>query len=135
MTLSDIGEIVNQNIQNVSAFKDDVLIQKSVIMPNHIHLIIELKNESKSAEPPQSQSKYGHLSPLKKGSLGSFVNHFKGKITRTCRENGLIDFKWQARFHDRIIRDEEEYNRIYYYIEHNVKNWERDKEHPLNNQK
>jgi putative transposase len=34
---------------------------------------------------------------------------------------------WQERFHDHIIRDGAEYQRIYRYIKNNPLNWESDK--------
>ena len=48
---------------------------------------------------------------------------------------GIIDeqrkinsgFGWQTRFHDHIIRDDEEYQRIANYIENNPTNWGMDK--------
>ncbi len=66
------------------------------------------------------------MSPLVKGSLSLFVNHFKGHITKLCNKNGISDFKWQSKFHDRIIRDREEYDNIAAYINSNVVNWQDD---------
>ena len=37
------------------------------------------------------------------------------------------DFAWQSRFHDHIIRDEDEFKRIKNYIRDNQKNWKDDK--------
>jgi len=37
------------------------------------------------------------------------------------------DFAWQPRFHDRIIRNENELNRIREYIVKNPEMWERDR--------
>ena len=37
-----------------------------------------------------------------------------------------FDFAWQPRFHDRIVRDENELHRIYEYIIANPANWEND---------
>ena len=34
-----------------------------------------------------------------------------------------INFAWQARFHDHIIRDDDSFYRIQQYIENNVANW------------
>jgi hypothetical protein len=54
------------------------------------------------------------------------VNRYKGRITRRCREEGFVDFGWQQKYNDRIIRDEKEYNVISQYIMNNVANWETD---------
>ncbi len=67
-------------------------------------------------------------------SISSFVGGFKSAATkrineyrkdaRPCIPTGPV---WQTRFHDHIIRNEEEYQRIYNYIETNIENWEKDK--------
>jgi hypothetical protein len=47
-------------------------------------------------------------------------------VTRFANENKM-DFGWQARFHDHIVRDQEEMNRIADYIQNNVRRWKEDK--------
>ena len=54
-----------------------------------------------------------------KNRLSFAVGSFKAAITRFANENTL-DFAWQPRFHDHIVRDTPEMNRIAYYIENNV---------------
>ena len=56
--------------------------------------------------------------PVAIGSLKSAITHFANQ--------NAIDFAWQPRFHDRIIRDQPEMNRIATYIENNVANWKDD---------
>ena len=48
-TLTVIGEIVNQSIYNIQDIYDDVKIEKSVIMPNHVHMIIYIGRTEASA--------------------------------------------------------------------------------------
>ncbi|MEZ4632172.1 MAG: hypothetical protein R2880_15930 [Deinococcales bacterium] len=38
-----------------------------------------------------------------------------------------FDFAWQPRFYDHIIRNEDEYQKIANYIEHNVAKWREDR--------
>jgi putative transposase len=138
MYLSTIGEFVQTNIlqfcpsDNIanphkdnpfSISKADTIfgITEWEILPNHIHLIVEIINNTIK----ESISVNG-LAPLTKGSVSLFINHFKGYITKLCNKNGIADFKWQSRFHDRIIRDVNEYNNIAAYINSNVINWEED---------
>ncbi|MFK8164863.1 MAG: hypothetical protein AB8H12_20625 [Lewinella sp.] len=40
-----------------------------------------------------------------------------------------IPFGWQTRFHDHIIRNNDEFLRITNYIANNVANWQDDKFH------
>jgi REP element-mobilizing transposase RayT len=59
-------------------------------------------------------------------SLSSIIRGFKIGVTKWCRQNNQENFRWQKSFYDRIIRDEEELNRIREYIWANPVNWETD---------
>ncbi len=137
MVYSPIGEFVKNNI--LKFYADENLInpyqhnplfisnKRTIIgitewsvMPDHIHLIIEIINK----EQKEHRTIRG-LSPLSKGSVSSFVNHFKGHIKQWCAENNFPNFNWQSRFHDRVIRNNGEYERIAKYIRNNVLNWHR----------
>jgi len=139
MRFSEIAEYVENEIQMALKFKNNILIPEYVIMPNHLHMIVVLQNEIVEEVPPPSDLPFGdgfirrgHISPLQKGSLSAFVNSLKGRVTRRSKENGYIDFGWQARFHDRIIRGEKEYNQVAEYIINNVRNWDEDSENKRN---
>ena len=54
------------------------------------------------------------------------VRGLKSSITRYAHENN-IPFAWQTRFYDRIVRNQDELNRIAQYIEQNVAKWKEDK--------
>jgi len=139
MRYSEMGDYAENEIQMALKFKRNIQIPEYVIMPNHVHLIIVLQNEIIEDVPPPSDLplgdgliRRGHISPLQKGSLSAFVNRFKGRVTRKCKENGFMDFGWQARFQDRIIRSEKEYNQVAEYIINNVRNWDEDSENKRN---
>jgi hypothetical protein len=50
---------------------------------------------------------------------------FKSAVTKFAHENG-IEFAWQTRFHDRVIRNQKEMNIIANYIENNIAQWDTD---------
>ena len=56
------------------------------------------------------------------GWLSVVIGGLKSSITRFVNENDF-PFSWQPRFHDHIIRDNVELNRVATYIENNVANW------------
>ncbi len=60
------------------------------------------------------------------GLLSTTIGGIKSALTRYARANG-IQFAWQTRFHDHIIRSQDEMNRIACYIENNVTTWDNDK--------
>ena len=59
------------------------------------------------------------------GWLSVAVGGFKSAVTKYAGENN-IEFGWQTRFHDHIIRNQKEMNRIAEYIENNVAKWKED---------
>lgn len=60
---------------------------------------------------------------LPKKSISSVINHFKGIVKKWANKNGYEQFVWQKNFYDRIIRNENELNRIRKYISNNPKKW------------
>lgn len=62
-------------------------------------------------------------------SISSFVAGFKSAATKYINEfrNAPKLPVGQSRFHDHIIRNNAEYQRINNYIETNPRNWENDK--------
>ncbi len=73
-------------------------------------------------------AKFGYL---KSKSLSSVINHFKGMVKRQCNKDNL-NFQWQTKFYEHIIRDEEDYARIKEYIANNPINWHQDRNNPIN---
>ena len=65
-----------------------------------------------------------HFGPQSK-NLASIMRGFKSAVTTNARELN-ISFGWQTRFHDHVIRDDDEFRRIAFYIEQNPMNWEKD---------
>lgn len=60
-----------------------------------------------------------------KNRLSYSIGNFKSAVSRFATQNN-IQFAWQTRFYDRIIRNNAEMNRIANYIENNVTQWEFD---------
>jgi len=61
-----------------------------------------------------------------KNTLSSFIGSYKSIVTRNAHKI-IPEFRWQSRFHDHIIRDDESYERIRQYILNNPKNWKNDR--------
>jgi putative transposase len=116
MILSEFGEIANNQfiwLQNQYSY---IRIPIWVIMPDHAHAIIEIRDiESVIDNPPQ-----------KIKSLSSLMGAYKTTSSKLIHMAGLKEFAWQRSFHDRIIRDQTEYWIKYWYIKNNPKNWDND---------
>ena len=67
----------------------------------------------------------GRHNPMVTNCLGTVIRGLKARVTRWSNQNG-IPFGWQARFYDRIVRNQTELNNIAEYIEDNVVNWQLD---------
>ena len=57
--------------------------------------------------------------------VASVIRGFKIGVTKYARQHGL-QFAWQPRFYDHVIRNHHEINRIAEYIENNVARWDLD---------
>ena len=65
------------------------------------------------------------------GSLGAIVRSYKSAVTRQIvRESSGVRHVWQRNYHEHIIRNADEWNRIHLYIEANPTSWDADEENP-----
>ena len=60
------------------------------------------------------------------GNLSSVIRGIKSAVTKYANEHN-IPFAWQSRYHDHIIRNQLEMNRIADYIQNNPMKWELDR--------
>jgi putative transposase len=104
--LTAAGNIVASELLNIPIHYPDVLIDKFGVMPNHIHAIVMIGVPHRFSPDLRGlpACQISVLSP-KSPSLSSIVATSKTGVTRRCREQGL-EFGWQPRFHDHIIRNE-----------------------------
>ncbi|MBO7055887.1 MAG: transposase [Bacteroidales bacterium] len=153
MQLTVVGEWLKMQIENTETIRGgDVSIPLYVIMPNHVHLIVYIRdsicrdalnasvrntlnvsvknalnasvnNQTNNNEDARSAS-LQRFGPQSK-NLGSIIRGIKSSVTKFARQNG-IPFMWQSRYHDHIIRNQDEKNKIGIYIEQNPLRWEYD---------
>jgi REP element-mobilizing transposase RayT len=76
--------------------------------------------------PARTKKKSMALISPKPGSLSAIVRSYKSAVSKHAHRMGY-QFEWQPRFHEHIIRDENEFQRIREYIINNPKNWHDDK--------
>ncbi|MEO7315098.1 MAG: hypothetical protein ABIW47_07935, partial [Ginsengibacter sp.] len=68
----------------------------------------------------------GDKNPMLNDNISKIVRWYKGRCSFEIRKIN-VDFKWQSRFHDHIIRNDKEYQRISDYIINNPDTWKDDK--------
>jgi len=120
--LSVAGQIVAEEWNKTPQIRANIGLDAWVVMPNHLHGIIII-NESVETSRRDVSTKDG----LRSGSLGAVVGQFKSICTKRIRSAGYWDFRWQTRFYDHLIRDDEDLNRIREYIQNNPIQWAMDK--------
>ena len=127
VSLSEAGRIVAEELHNTEKVRANVGVDRWIVMPDHLHAIIVIEDETPLSETPHRgvSTGRGDVLPgrLGPGSLGSIVGQFKSVCTKRIREGGLRDFAWQPRFYDHIIRDEVALQNIRKYIEQNPSTW------------
>ena len=150
---SQIGEIAIDFWKKIPEHFPFVVLDEFQIMPNHLHGIIiinkmlvenksepgmqnELLLETQNELLPETQNEllpetqiiaslhegYKNKFGPQSGNLSSILRGYKAGVKSFATTNN-IEFGWQSRFHDHIIRDKNEMNRIRKYIIDNPDNW------------
>lgn len=128
MHLSPIGEIVFEEWNKSFEIRKELFCDIFVIMPNHIHAILRIeksRTDGRPAIPSNTDGNFGTDGQPSIPTISSFVAGFKSAATKRINEyrNTPKTPVWQKLFHDRIIRDANEYDRIFNYIKNNIEKW------------
>lgn len=123
MILSEIGKMAEKYWLEIPHHFPFVILHNHVIMPNHVHGIIEIAKNNGHLSP-SPKSKFGPQSK----NLASIIRGFKIGVTKSAK-NIDPNWGWQPRFHDHIIRNYKSFQRISNYITTNPTRWKGDKFH------
>ncbi len=110
--LSEYGAIINGAVQKISIIYPVVSVDKYVIMPNHVHLLLSINNNSERDVGGRAK---------RAPTISTIINQMKGYVTKQIGHS-----IWQRSYHDHIIRDCEDYLTIWNYINANPQKWEED---------
>jgi putative transposase len=91
-----------------------VVLDEFVVMPNHVHGIIcvsKTVNAPKSVDAPKLGASTDAKKNWSPGSLGVIINQYKRICTIHARKINL-QFAWQTRFYDVIIKNEKSLDNI-----------------------
>lgn len=102
--LTKEGKITRKLTQEIEKIFDNITINEYIIMPNHVHMIIEIKEEKENV------------------SIVKIIKKYKSNISQRLGYS-----IWQKSYYDHIIRDEKEYYIIKKYIQDNIINWKKDR--------
>ena len=113
------SQMIDQTFQKTIGQHSGVSCPKYVIMPDHFHAIIMI-DHSAGPNPPtlaqiiQDFKRYSTLEYIKlvnKGLLPRFEKHI-----------------WQRSYYDHVIRNQQDFDEIWQYIENNPVKWKLDKD-------
>jgi REP element-mobilizing transposase RayT len=141
MRLNRLGEIVQKWWGFLPDHFPDIELGAFVIMPNHVHGIIILhggrgtvpvpRNEETAQLGGKNQSKEGgETPPLRERTLGQIVAYFKYQSTKEINalRGGPAAKIWQRNYYEHILRNQQDLELTWLYIESNPARWETDLE-------
>ena len=108
--LTEFGKYVDAQIAEIDRVYTDISIDRYVIMPNHVHLLISICADGPSGTPAPTNAR-----------IPTLVSVFKRFTNQKC---GIP--LWQRSYHDHIIRDEADYQKHWQYIDTNPIKWSED---------
>ena len=123
--LSLYGEIVQRAWDTLPDHYPHVELDAFIIMPNHVHGIIMLKDIVDGRRSRRAASK--------RRGLPEVVRAFKAFPARRINEARETPGTrvWQCNYYEHIIRDERELGLVREYVVNNPLGWDKDPENPL----
>jgi putative transposase len=112
MEFNIFGNIARWHWQQLTQHHPNIIMDESILMPNHLHGIIVLESSTDF-----------------KKSISGIIRGFKTFSAKAInKERGLCGIPvWQRNYFDRIIRNELELDRVRQYIINNPQDWDADK--------
>ena len=107
--LNDLGLIVECAIEQITEYYPNTMIDKYVIMPNHVHILMRIENDEFN----------GRI--ISVPTISIIIGQMKRWVSKQ-----IAYPIWQKSFHDHVIRNEADYRRIWQYIDTNPVKWEWD---------
>ena len=112
--LTDCGRMVEEELFALAGRYPTVFIERYIVMPNHFHGLIGLRESAAGASP--------------RPTLMQILGAFKSLTTRRWNEmTGQAGEKlWQPGYYEHVLRDDNDFLSHWLYIEHNPEQWAKD---------
>ncbi len=134
MQLSEIGRMAEKFWLEIPQHFPFVILHAHVVMPNHVHGIIEIAKRDDDridvetqnfASLPETTNQYKNNFGPQSQNLASIIRGYKIGVKKNAR---LVrpKYAWQSNYHDHIIRNNKSYINITNYIKNNPGNWNDD---------
>ena len=118
--LTDCGQLVETELFALSVRYGSVRVEKYVIMPNHVHVLLMFGSGTAGASP--------------RPTLMQVIGTFKSLSTRRWNETAGTGGEklWQSGYHEHIIRDDNDFLLHWQYIDQNPARWGEDESYAEN---
>lgn len=124
--LSDNGKIVFKEIEETPSHYEGVQVDKFIVMPNHIHMIIFIHGECTQGYGDDKISMSIVEDGVPRASRPTaLIPRIIAMLKKKTQKSVGFDF-WQTSYHDHIIRNEEDYQNHLCYIDENPIKWAED---------
>jgi putative transposase len=121
---SAYGQIAQKCCEELPLHFDHARVDTCVVMPNHLHAIIVLFEESPPLEGQATRRQEQYGKPVR-GSLPTMMRSLKSAVSKAINElRGTPgESVWQRGYYEHVIRDERELNKHRRYISENPLRW------------
>lgn len=128
MVFNQLGEKAAEFWLHIPNYYPQARLHQFVVMPNHLHGIIEIVKDTKGEchSPLQRDNKFNGTSQ----TIGAMIRGFKAGLTSWSRKNTVHYDLWQRNYYEHIIRNEKTYQKIVEYITNNPILWTQDRFYP-----
>ncbi len=106
---TEFGHIAEKQLLALEDRYPNLIVDKYVIMPNHIHAILFLKDCAAGVNP--------------RPTVIDAVCAYKSLTSKECKSKGLSDSLFQASFYEHVIRNKDDYDKTVKYILENPLKW------------
>jgi REP element-mobilizing transposase RayT len=144
MHLNNAGEMVAEILRTLPEYYPDITIDNYIVMPNHVHIIIQIVGAGSSRPNNAINNKnhdFDNGNDIINGrdnrapTLGQIIAYFKYNSTKQINKFNNNGFNpiWQRNYHDHIIRKDKALHQIREYIINNPAAWDKDENNPDHN--
>lgn len=134
MRRNALGDIVHTQWYASERIRPEIRLDAFIVMPNHFHGIIEITSVGarRCLAPTRRIGPTGRPKGPAPGSIGAILGQIKSLSKKAINKIRATPGRpvWQPNYHEHIIRNERELNRIREYICNNPLRWPSDRENP-----